>query len=139
MLWRMTGEQQLIFDWIGNLPVLVPNWEKRLPMLYEELNATWFDGTLPELTDTFVCEFCDMPQDSAGIFIDAETAAMRSTPDIKIRPGIRINSALRALRDHVKIALLHEMVHVSGIMGHLEPFHLEISRLMLAGAYNGLL
>jgi hypothetical protein len=135
----MTGEQQLIFDWIADLPVRVPNWEKRLPMMYEELNMKWFDGTLPELTDDFVCEFCDMPRDSAGIFIDAETAEMRSTPDITIRPGIRINSALRVLRDHVKIALLHEMVHVSGIKGHLEPFHLEISRLMLAGAYDGLL
>lgn len=91
-------------------------------MMYEELNMKWFDGTLPELTDDFVCEFCDMPRDSAGTFIDVETAEMRSTLDIKIRPGIRINSALRVLRDHVKIALLHEMVHVSGIKGHLEPF-----------------
>src|SRR5258708_26661053 len=108
-------------------------------MMYEEVNMKWFDGTLPELTDDFVCELCDMPRDSAGIFIDAETAEMRSTPDITIRPGIRINSALRVLRDHVKIALLHEMLHVSGIKGHLEPFPLEISRLMLAGAYDGLL
>jgi hypothetical protein len=36
----------------------------------------------------------------------------------KINPGIRINSALKVLSDHVRIALLHEMVHTSGIVGH---------------------
>jgi hypothetical protein len=107
-------------------------------MMYGELNAARFAIALPELTDDFVCEFCDMPQDAPGIFIDANNAETQSTPEISIRHGIRINSALRILRDHVKIALLHEMIHVSGISGHWEPFNLEVSRLMLAGTYNDL-
>jgi hypothetical protein len=135
----MTAEQQLIFDWIGTVPVLVPNWEKRLPQMYNELNAKWFDKSLPPISDNFVCEFCDMPRDTAGIYIDEKDAAAQSTAAVKIRPGIRINSGLKILRDHVAIALLHEMVHVSGIRGHREPFKAGIARLMLAGAYNDLL
>jgi len=135
----MTGEQQLIFDWIGSLPVAVPNWEKRLPQMYEELNAKWFNGAAPILGSTFVCEFCEMPRNTAGIYIDAKRAEAQSTAEIKIRPGIRINSVLQVLPDHVKIAMLHEMIHASGVEGHGEPFQLELSRLILAGAYNGLL
>lgn len=135
----MNDEQKLIFDWIGTLPVLVPQWEKRLPLLYQELNAKWFQGSLPTLTNNFVCEFCEMPQDTAGMYLDGKAAEAQSTPETKIRPGIRINSALKGLTDHVKIALLHEMIHVSGVTGHLELFNLEVSRLMLAGAYNNLL
>jgi hypothetical protein len=139
MLGRMSDEQRLIFEWIGILPVVIPNWEKRLPELYDELNGKWFDGKLPALTDEFVCEFCPMPRNTAGIFIDAETAQAQSTPETKIRPGIRINPALEVLPDHVKIALLHEMVHAGGIKGHKESFDREILRLILAGAYRGLL
>jgi hypothetical protein len=135
----MTDEQQIIFDWIGMLPVVVSNWEKRLPMMYEEFNGKWFDGRLPKLSVSFICEFCDMSRDSAGIFIDAETAMLQSTANVIIRPGIRISSALMTLRDHVKIALIHEMIHASGIKGHDQPFTDELSRLVLAGAYNGLL
>ena len=135
----MTGEHRLIFNWIGSLPVLVPNWEKRLPALYDELNFKHFQGTLPTLCPDFVCEFCDMPQDSAGIYISPENAALQSTKDVTIRPGIRINSALQVLRDHVRIALLHEMVHAKGIVGHGPNFQEELARLMLAGAYNNLL
>jgi len=80
-----------------------------------------------------------MPRSTAGIYIDAKRAEAQSTAEIKIRPGIHINSALHVLPDHVKIALLHEMIHASGVEGHGEPFQLELSRLMLAGAYNGLL
>jgi hypothetical protein len=31
MLARMTDEQRRIYEWIGELPVVVPNWDKRLP------------------------------------------------------------------------------------------------------------
>ncbi len=139
MLWRMTDEQQLIFDWIDGLPVIVPNWGIKLPKMYRELNAKFFGNTLPPLSASFVCEFCDMPRESAGIFIDATKAVAQSTATVKIRPGIRINSNLKCLSDHVRITLLHEMVHASGTDGHLEPFGTEIARLMLAGAYNNLL
>jgi hypothetical protein len=139
MLARMTEEQRLIYEWIGELPVVVPNWDKRLPEIYGELNTTFFQGVLPSLNEKFVCEFCEMPRDTSGIFLSEEHAAMQSTDQVHVRPGIRINSALCVLRDHVKIALLHEMIHAAGIVGHQEPFHMEVSRLMLAGAYNGLL
>ena len=139
MLARMTEEQRLIYEWIGELPVLVPNWEKRLPEMYEELNETLFQGSLPALGDDFVCEFCEMPQDTSGIFISQKHAAQQSTDKVHVRPGIRINSALCVLRDHVRIALLHEMIHAFGVVSHKEAFHLEVSRLILAGAYNGLL
>lgn len=64
---------------------------------------------------------------------------MQSTDQAHVRPGIRVNTALCVLRDHVRIALLHEMIQASGIVGHQESFRMEVSRLMLAGAYNGLL
>ncbi|MDQ2835202.1 MAG: hypothetical protein M3Y50_15955 [Acidobacteriota bacterium] len=135
----MTEEQRLIYEWIGQLPIVVPNWNKRLTEMYEELNTKWFQGVLPALSERFVCEFREMPRDTSGIFISEEHAAMQATDEIHVRPGIRINAALCVLRDHVKIALLHEMIHAAGIVGHKEAFHMEVSRLMLAGAYNGLL
>ncbi len=139
MLARMTDEQRRIYEWIGELPVVVPNWDKRLPEMYGDLNTRFFQGALPLLSDTFVCECCEMPRDTSGIFISAEHAAMQSTDRVHVRPGIRINAALCVLRDHLKIALLHEMIHAAGIVGHQEPFQMEVSHLMLAGAYNGLL
>ena len=129
----------MIFDWIGNLPVIVPNWDKRLPALYNDLNAKWFNKSSPPLSGEFLCEFCDMPRESAGIFIDADRAKAISTADVEVRPGIRINSRLHHLSDHVKIAMLHELVHAAGIIGHGEAFHAEIARLILSGAYEGLL
>jgi hypothetical protein len=132
----MTDEGRLIFEWIGSLPVIVPDWRTRLPRMYDELNAKWFSNTLPPLSELFVCEFCERPRESAGIFIDANKAAEQSS--VKIRPGIRINADLKCLSDHVKIALLHEMVHASGVEGHNEPFNGEIARLMHAGAYNNI-
>jgi hypothetical protein len=75
----MTPEQQLIFDWIGTVPVLVPNWDKRLHQMYDELNAKWFDKSLPPISNNFVCEFCDMPRDTAGIYMDDKDAAAQST------------------------------------------------------------
>lgn len=139
MLCPMTDEQKLIFDWIGNLPVAVPNWDERLPKMYQECNAKWFDDSLPALGEDFVCEFCEMPRNTAGIFIDTKKAEAQSTAETRIRSGIRINAALQVLPDHVKIALLHEMIHASGIDGHREQFNLEISRLLCAGAYKELL
>jgi hypothetical protein len=135
---RMT-ENHLIYEWIGSLPVAVPDWSKLLPAMYAEFNLQYFGGRLPRITDSFVCEFCDMPRNSAGIYIDAETAAKQSTEAVKIRPGIRINSSLQTLRDHVNIALLHEMVHANGVVGHGPAFEAEILRLILAGAYKTLL
>ena len=135
----MTPEQRIISDWLGNRPVIVPNWDKRLPDLYNEFNAEWFNNSLPPLSAEFVCEFCEMPRESAGIFIDAARAKTISTADITVRPGIRINSGLQLLSSHVKIVLLHEMVHAAGITGHADAFATEIERLFVSDAYTGLL
>jgi hypothetical protein len=135
----MTEEQQLIYNSIDDLPTLVPDWGKKLPEFYNCLNKDWFQSNLPALSDVFVCEFCDMPNETAGIFIDTNRAAKLSKPEVAVRPGIRINSKLQCLGDHVKIALLHEMIHASGIQGHLDNFDKAISNLFQARAYTGLL
>lgn len=139
MIWGMTDEQKLISDRIGDLPVRVFDWKKRLPKIYDSFNAEWFNKSLPAISDAFVCEFCDMPRETAGICIDADRAAKVSKDGVNVRPGIRINSKLQCLSDHVKIALLHEMIHASGIEKHEEVFQNVIARLFAAGAYNRLL
>jgi hypothetical protein len=135
----MTDEQKLIFDWIDNLPVRVFDWDELLPMIYDSFNARWFNNSLPPISDAFVCEFCDMPSETAGICIDAGRAANVSTDGVNVRPGIRINSKLQCVGDHVRTALLHEMVHASGIEKHEDFFQNAIAGLFAAGAYNGLL
>jgi len=135
----MTDEQKLIYEWIGMTPVIVPDWDRLLPEMYDSFNAAYFNNSLPSLSSTFVCEFCEMPREAAGIFLDADRAARRSTDSVKVKPGIRINSKLKELTDHVKISLLHEMIHASGINGHGENFQNGIIALLVAGAYRGLL
>jgi hypothetical protein len=139
MLQGMTDEQKLISDWIGNLPVRVFNWDKKLPKMYDFFNEKWFNNSLPPISDAFVCEFSDMPRETAGICLDADRAAKLSKDGVNVRPGIRINSKLQYLSDHVRIALLHEMVHASGIEKHEEDFQKAIAGLFIAGAYNDLL
>jgi hypothetical protein len=56
---------------------------------------------------------------------------------IEVRPGIRINSKLQCLSDHVKITLIHGMVHASGIEKHEKTLQTAIASLFAAGAYNG--
>jgi len=135
----MTDEQNLISDWVGNLPVRVFDWDELLPKMYDSFNAKWFNNSLLPISDAFVCEFCDMPRETAGICIDADRAAKASRNGVNVRPGIRINAKLQCLSDHVRIALLHEMVHASGIEKHEEAFQNAIARLFAAGAYNDLL
>jgi hypothetical protein len=135
----MSDEQKLIFDWIDNLPVRVFDWDELLPKIYDSFNAQWFNSSLPPISDAFVCEFCDMPRETAGICIDAARAAKVSKDGVNVRPGIRINSKLQCVCDHVRIALLHEMVHASGIEKHEDVFQNAIAGLFAAGAYNGLL
>ena len=135
----MTEEQRLISDWIGMLPVRVFDWEEWLPKTYDLFNARWFKNSLPQISESFVCEFCDMPRETAGICIDAGRAAKVSRDGVTVRPGIRINSKLQCLSDHVRIALLHEMVHASGIEKHEEAFQNTVADLFAGGAYKHLL
>lgn len=111
----MTDEQKLIFEQIDMEPVSVFDWKDQLPKMYEPFNAKWFNNSLPPISHAFVCEFCDMPREFAGICIDEAWAVKISKGRVTVRLGIRINSKLKCLSDHVRIALLHEMVHASGI------------------------
>jgi hypothetical protein len=135
----MAGEQRLIFEWIGGLPIAVFDWDEDLPKMYDLFNTKWFNNSLPPVSDAFVVEFCDMPRETAGICIDAVRAAKQSRDGVTIRPGIRINSKLQCLSDHVRIALLHEMVHASGVEKHEKDFHDAIARLFALGVYDRLL
>src|SRR5882757_5842372 len=132
----MTEEQQLIFDVISNVPTSIYDSSVLLHRMYESLNEKWFGSALPQLSETFICEFCGMPREAAGIFLDVNRAQQYSIDTVKIRPGMRINSKLQEWTDHVKIALLHEMVHATGIDGHDDRFIASIQRLISEGAYT---
>jgi len=137
----MTEEQKYVYEWIDDLPTFVPDWSKELPAMYQSLNASWFENALPPLSETFVCEFQDMPRESAGIYIGANHAKQLSRNGVTVRVGIRINSKLQCLKDHVKIALLHEMIHVRGFTHNAgeADFQAVIAALWKAGAYHKLL
>jgi hypothetical protein len=139
MLNAMTNEQKLIWEWIGMLPTRIFDWNEVLPKMYDSLNAKWFKSSLPPISDSFVCEFCEMPRETVGICIDAARASKVSKDGISVRPGIRINPALQCSTEHVIIALLHEMIHASGIEKHEEAFKSVVAQLFAAGAYNGIL
>ena len=66
----MTDEQKLIFEHMDMEPVPVFDWKSELPEMYDRLNAKWFNNSLPPISAVFVCEFCDMPREFAGICID---------------------------------------------------------------------
>ena len=121
------------------LPVRVFDWNEALPRLYEQLNAKWFEGSLPAVSEAFVCEFCDMPRETVGICIDPVRAAKISKDGIDVRPGIRISSHLKCSTQHVIVALLHEMAHASGIEKHDEAFQDAIAKLYSMGAYKEIL
>jgi len=55
-------------------------------------------------------------------------------PDVK--KGIRINECLEKFRSETQVALLHEMIHATGIIGHGKEFKQEILRLIIEGAYG---
>jgi len=132
----MTDEERLIFHSL-DAPAIVTNWDEGLPKMYDSFNACFFKGSLPSISETFVCVLGPLPREVAGVCLDANDASKISTNKVTVRPGIRINSKLECLTSHVAIALLHEMTHASGKKGHEEPFQKAIAALYAAGAYNG--
>ena len=93
----MTDEQKLIFEQMDMEPVSVFDWKDKLPKMYDMFNAKWFNNSLPPISPAFVCEFCDMPREFAGICIDEAWAAKISKGGVTVRLGIRINSKLQCL------------------------------------------
>jgi hypothetical protein len=92
----MTDEQKLIFEQMDMEPVRVFDWKDELPRMYDCFNAKWFNNCLPPISPVFVCEFCDMAREFAGICIDEARAAKISKGRVTVRLGIRINSHKRS-------------------------------------------
>ena len=121
-------EEEIIYQHLDNVPRVVSDPSKRLWEDYGVFNKEYFQASLPHLSESFICVFQNMPRDDAGAYICPDRAAKWSTKETAVRPGIRINSKLKDFTPHVRIVLLHEMIHAYGIAGHKDeqPTRLRI-------------
>jgi hypothetical protein len=133
------NEEEIIYQHLDNVPHVVRDPGKQLREDYGIFNEEYFQKSLPHLSESFICVFQEMPGDDAGVYISPDRAEKMSTNQIAVRPGIRINSKLKDFTPHVRIVLLHEMIHACGIVGHKEDFRAFISALVRAGVYEPLL
>ena len=124
-------EEEIIYQYLDNVPRVVSDPSKKLRDDYGVLNKKYFQASLPDLSESFICVFQVMPGDIAGACITSDRAEKFSTKERRIRPGIRINSKLKDFTPHARIALIHEMIHASGIVGHGEDFRAVVSALEL--------
>ena len=97
---------------------------------YQLFRKKYFANSVPELSTSFVCRFQKLPYDLAGITLLGEDATKRNVTE-----GIRINEKLREFPNEAKVALLHEMIHATGVRGHGEELKLAIHKLWNQGAY----
>jgi hypothetical protein len=97
---------------------------------YQLFKVKYFGSSVPELSAAFVCVFQKLPYDIAGITLLGEDAAKRSATE-----GIRINEKLREFPAEAKVALLHEMIHATGVRGHDGPLVAAIEKLWNQQAY----
>jgi hypothetical protein len=130
------SEEEIIYRHLDDIPRVVPDYDKLLREDYAIFNEKHFQNFLPGLSERFTCEFQQMPGDNAGMYINPDLAERMSTNETPIRPGIRINSKLKEFTPHVRIVLLHEMIHAFGIVGHKEDFRAFISALQKEGVYE---
>lgn len=130
------NEEQIIYQHLDDIPRVVPDYDKLLQSDYAIFNERHFQNSLPVLSECFICVFQQMPGDNAGMYISPDRAERMSTDETPIRPGIRINSKFKGFTPHVRIVLLHEMIHASGIVGHKEDFRAFISALLRKGVYE---
>lgn len=135
----MTDEERLIFEACENELFIRFDSNILLADYYASYNKTYFNDTLPHLSELFICAFQPLPNDKQGIYIDSERARKLSTSETTVRSGIRINSKLQYFKEFARQTLLHEMVHASGIVRHGQIFTNEICRLVKAGAYTDLI
>jgi hypothetical protein len=98
--------------------------------MYTLLRSKYFEEKIPLISESFVCDFQELPFAISGITITTALAAQ-----LNIKMGIRINSRIRDFRSEVTVVLLHEMIHVSGIEDHDEDFKAAIKALWNKGAY----
>ncbi len=135
----MTTEERAVYQSCEDVPFIPFDSHKLLAEYYAIYNKTYFNDSLPPISELFVCTFQALPNDIQGVSIDSERAGMLSTSKATVRPGIRINSKLERFNQFARQALLHEMTHVSGIRGHDDEFTDSIFRLVKAGAFSDLI
>ena len=100
---------------------------------YQELKTRFFDVRVPELSDDFLVVFQHLPYDTSGMTIMQDDERFQG-----IKGGIRINQRLEMFPSETQVALLHEMIHASGIPKHNDDFRREVLRLLAQGAYGNL-
>ena len=101
-----------------------------LPARYVEFKEKYFKGCVPDLSDDFICAFQKLPFDVVGITFLEEDAQKAG-----VRKGIRINEKLKEFPNEAQVALLHEMIHASGIKGHNVDFKTAVRLLWDKNAY----
>jgi hypothetical protein len=102
-----------------------------LRTLYLEFKTKYFGDSVPELSEDFTVEFLKLPFDVAGASHLPEDAAK-----FGLRRGIRINEKLQEFPAEAKVALLHEMIHATGIRKHEGAFTDYVNDLFRKGAYT---
>ena len=134
-----TIEEKVVYEAGEDVPFVPFDSQKCLKEYYASYNKTYFNDTLPHLSELFICAFQPLPNDQQGIYIDSERARKLSTSETTVRAGIRINSKLKCFKEFTRMVLLHEMIHVSGIKGHNGGFTDALCRLVKAGAFSDLI
>lgn len=97
---------------------------------YKLFKEKYFGSSVSDLSAMFVCLFQNLPYDVAGIALLGKDAINRSATE-----GIRTNEKLREFPAEAKVALLHEMIHATGVREHGGEFKVEIEKLWNLGAY----
>ena len=101
-----------------------------LPSLYLGFKNKYFGNSVPDLLEGFVVKFARLPFDISGAcFLTSDAAKLGVTP------GIRINEKLEEFPAEAKAALLHEMIHATGIRKHNDEFKDALIELFGKGAY----
>ena len=134
------SEESLIFDKLSD--TIEIDRKGRPPTLfdlssrYRELKKKYFNGSIPDLgpvpdlSQDFVCTFQELPYDAAGATLLGEEAK-----SIGVKEGIRINEKFQQFPSEATVALLHEMIHASGLKGHAKEFEKALNILWERRAY----
>jgi hypothetical protein len=112
---------------------------------YATYNKKWFNGRLPH--DVKVTWSSNIDRGSVAISHPHGFGVCDRTycPKRCTRPFIRLYPSLKPFTEYWKLCLLHEMVHIEGMLGdkrlfsHGPSFRYRLLQLVEAGAYNGLL
>jgi hypothetical protein len=102
-----------------------------LAELYVEFKQKYFSDSVPQLSEEFVCVYQELPFDIAGASLLGEDATK-----LGVKPGIRINEKFGGFVSETKVALLHEMIHATGLRGHEAGFVAFLVDLFGRGAYT---